>query len=156
MNIRNMFSSIASNKSRIVTGAIGLVGLGIIAYDAHNVGKIQADLYASERDAKATLYYLNNDMYLTSMSRSQEKVKDFAYKSELGQGWRRFINTPIGYICGFCSMLVSHVVPLGLSLGALFSKGITSKVCAGGAVLYGAYELLKNIFGMGTPGSLRK
>ncbi len=157
MKLSGMLTSIKSmSKSRLLTGAVGLAGLGIIAYDAHNVGKIQADTYASERDAKNTAYYLNNDMYLTSMSRSQEKVRNLAYQMEMDQGWKRFINTPIGYVKGFCTMLVSHVVPLGLSLGALFAPGKASKICAGGLGIYSAYEFIKSFFGLGTPGSIIK
>ena len=156
MSISSIITSIRRNPSRLITGAIGLAGLGIIGYDAHNVGKIQSDLYASERDAKATSYFLNNDMYITSMSRSQEKVRDFAFKTELGQGWRRFINVPIGYAKGFFTMLISHVVPLALSLGALFGKGGVAKGSAIGLGIYSAYEFIKNFFGLGTPGSLTK
>ena len=144
------------NIGRIISGAIGAIGLGVVAYDAHNVGKIQADLYASERDVNATKYFLNNDMYLTSMSRSQEKIRDWAFKYELGQNWRRALNTPIGYVKGFFTMLVSHVVPLALSVGALFGKGKVSKGSAIGLGIYGAYQVVKNVFGIGTPGGLGK
>ena len=95
-------------------------------------------------------------MYVTSMSRSQEKVRDLAFKTELGQGWRRFINTPIGYVKGFFAMLISHAVPLALSLGAIFCKGGVAKGSAIGLGVYGAYEFIKNFFGLGTPGSLTK
>lgn len=142
--------------SKFITGAIGLAGLAVVGYDAHNVGKIQSDLYASERDAKATAYYLNNDMYVTSMSRTQEKVRNLAFNMELNQGWRRFINTPIGYLKGFGTMLISHVVPLSLSLGALFAPKGASKVCAGALGVYGGYKFIKNFFGIGIPGSVIK
>lgn len=156
MNISGILTSLKNNRAKILTSAIGIAGLGVVGYDAHNVGKIQSDLYASEHDAKATAYYLNNDMYVTSMSRSQEKVRDLAFKTELGQGWRRFINTPIGYVKGFFTMLISHAVPLALSLGAIFGKGGVAKGSAIGLGVYGAYEFIKNFFGLGTPGSLTK
>ena len=141
---------------KVISSIIGAIGLGVVAYDAHNVGKIQSDLYASERDAKATAYYLNNDMYVTNMSRSQEKVRDWAFKVQLGEGVRRFINVPIGYVKGFFTMLISHVVPLALSLGALFGKGKTAKGSAIGLAIYAGYKAIRNIFGLGTPGSLTK
>ena len=144
------------NIGRLISGAIGAIGLGVVAYDAHNVGKIQSDLYASEHDAKASLYYLNNDMYVTNMSRTQEKVRDWAFRTELGEGIRRFINVPIGYVKGFFTMLISHVVPLALSLGALFGKGGAAKGSAIGLAVYAGYKTIRNIFGLGTPGSLTK
>lgn len=156
MNISGIINTLKSNSGKIITSAIGIAGLGAVAYDSHNVGKIQADRYASECDANAAAYYLNNDMYLSSMSRTSENVRDFAYNVELAQGWRRVINTPIGYVKGFVSMLVSHVVPLALSLGAIFGKGAVSKGSAAGLGIYAGYKFIKNVFGFATPGSILK
>ncbi|MBQ8459942.1 hypothetical protein IJ541_07555 [bacterium] len=152
----NIVNTLKNNSGRIITGAAGLAGLGYVGYDAHYIGKLQSDLYASEHDANSTAYYLNNDMYSTNMSKIQEKIKDKSYEMELDQGWKRFFNTGIGYIKGFTSMLVAHVVPLGLSLGALFAPGKASKICAGGLGVYAIYEFFKNFFGFGTPGGLLK
>ena len=156
MNIRGIFTYIKNNPGRLISGAVGLVGLGVVAYDSHNLGKIQSDLYASGSDANHAAYYLNNDMYVTSMSRTQEKVRDLAFRTELGQGWRRFINTPIGYLKGFFTMMISEVVPLGLSVGAIAGKGKVGKGCAIGLVAYGAIKGLRNFFGFSTPGSIIK
>ena len=156
MNLRGIVSSIKNNKGRILTSGVGVLGLGFIGYDAHYYGKIKSDLYASEKDAASAAYYLNNDMYVTSMSKTEEKVRDLSLKMELGHGWKRFINSAIGYVRGFFTMLISHVVPLGLSLGAIMAPGKWNKVCAGGLGLYGLYEFVKNFFGFGTPGSLLK
>ena len=111
------------NPAKWVTKGIGAVALGAVAYDAHYLGKIQADLYSSEKDAASTGYYLNNSLYSTNMSKIQEGIKDASYEMELDCGWKRFINEGVGYVKGFTSMLVSHIVPFGLGLGALLSKG---------------------------------
>lgn len=150
----SIITYIKNNPSKLITGAIGLTGLGFVTYDAHNLGKIQSDLYASERDAKWTQYFLNNDMYVSKMSRTEENIRDWAFQTDLGQGIRRVINAPIGYTKGFFSMLVSHVVPLALSIGAIFGKGAVSKGSAIGVVAYGIYKVIKNVFGFGTPGGL--
>ena len=152
----NLVNTLKNNSGRIITGAVGLAGLGYVGYDSHYIGKMQADLYASEHDASSTAYYLNNDMYSTNMSKTQDKIRNVSYEMELDQGWKRFFNTGIGYIKGFTSMLVAHVVPLVLSLGALFARGNASKICAGGLGVYGIYEVVKNFFGFGTPGGLLK
>jgi len=151
-SVSGILNVIKDNPGRIIAGGIGLAGLGYVGYDAHYIGKMQADLYSSEKDADSARYYLNNNMYSTNMSKSQEKIKELSYEMELDQGWKRFFNSGIGYIKGFTSMLVSHVVPLGLSLGALLTKGTASKVCAGGLGVYGVYQLVKNFFGFGVPG----
>lgn len=152
-NIRKAFTNRPKN---LISKGIGLAALGCVGYDAHYVGKIQADLYSSEKDAASTAYYLNNSLYSTNMSKIQEGIKDASYTMELDCGWKRFINEGIGYIKGFTSMLVSHVVPFGLGLGALLAKGKASKICAGGLGIYAAYEFVKNFFGFGSPKGLMK
>lgn len=144
------------NPAKWVTKGIGAVALGAVAYDAHYLGKIQADLYSSEKDAASTGYYLNNSLYSTNMSKIQEGIKDASYEMELDCGWKRFINEGVGYVKGFTSMLVSHIVPFGLGLGALLSKGLPSKICAGGLGIYAGYEFVKNFFGWGTQGGTFK
>lgn len=144
------------NPAKWVTKGIGAVALGAVAYDAHYLGKIQADLYSSEKDAASTGYYLNNSLYSTNMSKIQEGIKDASYEMELDCGWKRFINEGVGYVKGFTSMLVSHIVPFGLGLGALLSKGLPSKICAGGLGIYAGYEFVKNFFGWGAPGGTFK
>lgn len=153
--LNNIRRAISNNTGKMLTKGVGLAALGLVGYDAHYVGKIQSDTYASERDANSTAYYLNNSMYSTNMSKIQDKIKDGAYEMELDCGWKRSLNSGIGYIKGFGSMLVSHVVPFGLGLGALLAKGKASKICAGGLGVYAVYEFMKNFFGLGTPKGLR-
>ncbi|MBE7712631.1 MAG: hypothetical protein E7Z87_02680 [Cyanobacteria bacterium SIG26] len=137
--------------SQIIAKTAGLAGLGLVAYDAHHIGKVNADLYASHRDAVATDYYVNNSMYSTNMSKVQDGIKTKALEMQLNQGWRRFFNTGIGYIKGFGSMIVEHIIPVGLSVAALLTKGKASKICAGGLGIYAAYEVIRNFFGFGVP-----
>ncbi|MBP3820810.1 hypothetical protein J6G99_04100 [bacterium] len=142
--------------STILTKGTGLTALGLCLYDAHYLGKVQSDLYASERDAKATGYYLHNSMHLSELSKVQEKVKDFAYDVELDQKWRRFFNEGIGYCKGFGSMVINHVIPITLGLGALLTKGLPSKISAGILAVYGGTHFIKNFFGIGTHPGLEK
>jgi len=133
----------------------GLLALGYVVSDSHYVGKIQADLYSSEKDAGYTSYFLNNAMQNTSMSRFQDKIKDASFQVELSTTWKRFFNEGIGYIKGFTSSLVNHVVPLALGLTAIFAKGKVKAGAAIGTGVYGAYLLVKNFFGIGTPTQLK-
>ncbi len=150
--VSRITKALKGNTGNILRKGVGVAALGMVGYDAHYIGKLQADLYASERDALGTAHYLNNSMYSNSMSKLTDGVKNTAYNMELDQGWRRFFNLGIGYVKGFSSMLVSHVVPFALGLGALLTKGLPSKICAGGLGVYGAFKLVKNFFGIGTPG----
>ncbi len=150
MNIGRSVSRFFRNNN-LITKGIGLVTLGCVGYDAHHIGKIQADMYASEKDVSSTAYYLNNTLYSTNMSKIQDKIKEASYQMELDQGYKRFFNEGIGYVKGFCSMLVSHCVPFALGLGALLTKGLPAKLSAFGIGIYAGYEFLKNFFGWGVP-----
>lgn len=133
------------------TTIVGLATLGAVGYDAHYIGKMQSDLYASEKDAGYTSYFLNNDMYNTSMSKIQDSIKEASFSTELDVTWKRFFNEGIGYIKGFTSKLVCSIVPLALGLTAVFGKGAIKTAGAVGAGIYGAYVFIKNFFGIGTP-----
>lgn len=135
---------------------VGLATLGMVGYDAHHIAKIESDLYASDHDADAALYYLNNDLYSNSMSKVQDGVKGMAYNMELNSSWRRFFNEGIGYCKGFTSMLVNHAVPLLGGIGALFGGKKVSKYSAIGLAIYGGYEFIKNFFGIGVPNTLTR
>lgn len=144
--------AIKGNAGKYLAKGVGVAALGCVAYDSHYIGKLQADIYASEKDAKSAAYYLNNSMYLNSMSKIEEGIRNKAYTMDLDQGYKRFFNSGIGYVKGFCSMLIDNVIPLGLGLGALITKGKLSKGCAGALGVYAGYQLIKNFFGWGTPG----
>lgn len=142
---------VISNLGKYAAKAVGLTTLALVVRDAHHIGKLQGDKYATERDAFHASDYLNNTLYNPSMSSTTDGVKNTAYKMEIDQTWRRFFNLGIGYVKGFCSMLTCEVLPFGLGLGALLTKGLPAKICAGGAVLYGAAKFIKNFFGFGVP-----
>ena len=151
MRLGSIATSIKNNAGKYLRKGMGLAALGLVGYESHYLGKIQADRYATEKDAKATAYYLNNTMYNDKMSPVRQGIKQTAYEWEMDQGWRRFFNLGIGYVKGFCSMLVSNVVPLGLGLATLFTKGKASKLSAIALGIYGVGAVIKNFFGIGVP-----
>lgn len=155
MSVLGRIRSAMPSASTIVTKGLGIAALGEVLKDAHYVGKMQSDLYASERDARTTGYYLNNSMYLNSMSKFDEKIKNLSYTTELDQTYKRFFNEGIGYIRGFTSMLIRNVIPLGLGIAATFGGKVSSKVGAIGVAVYGAYRFVKNFFGLGTPPGMK-
>ncbi len=140
--------------ANLISRGTGLAALGMIFYDANHVGKVQSDLYSSEKDASAAVYYLNNTLYSNDMSKVKDKLKTTAFNIELSQTWRRFFNEGIGYEQGFNAMLIHNVIPLILGSLALFGKNITSKVSAGALAVYGMYEIAKNLWGQGVANGL--
>ena len=155
MSVITKIKSVLPSVSTVLTKGTGIAALGAVLYDSNYVGKMQADLYSSERDAKTTGYYLNNSMYLNSMSKIDEKIKDLSYTTELDQTYKRFFNEGIGYTKGFISMLIRNVIPLGLGLLATFGGKASSKAGAIGVAIYGAYRFIKHFFGMGTPPGMK-
>ncbi len=150
-----ILTRIKSVLPTVITKGAGLAALGVVAYDANYLGKVQADLYASTKDAKSTAYYLNNSMYMSNMSKFTEKIKNWSFTTELDQTYKRFFNEGIGYIKGFTAMLVNSVIPLGLGLGALLGGKNVSKGSTIGLAIYAGYKFVKNFFGIGTPNTLK-
>jgi hypothetical protein len=151
MRLGSIATSIKNNAGKYLRKGMGLAALGLVGYESHYIGKIQADRYATEKDANATAYYLNNTMYNGDISPVRQGIKQNAYEMELDQGWRRFFNLGIGYVKGFCSMLVSNVIPLGLGIATLVTKGKASKISAIALGVYAAGVAIKNFFGIGVP-----
>ena len=155
MTILTRIRSVLPSVSTVITKGAGLAALGIVAYDANYLGKIQSDLYASTKDAQSSAYYLNNSMYMSNMSKFTEKVKNWSFSTELDQTYKRFFNEGIGYVKGFFGSLVNSVIPLGLGLGALLGGKPVAKGCTAGLAVYGAYKFIRNFFGIGTPNTLK-
>lgn len=155
MAILTNIRSVLPSASTLVKKGIGLAALGVVAYDANYVGKVQADLYSSTKDAQSTTYYLNNSMYMPNMSKFTEKIKNWSFTTELDQTYKRFFNEGIGYIKGFTGSLANAFIPLGLGIGALFGGKTVSKASAIGLGIYGVYKFIRNFFGIGTPNTLK-
>ena len=76
--VSRITKALKGNTGNILRKGVGVAALGMVGYDAHYIGKLQADLYASERDALGTAHYLNNSMYSNSMSKLTDGVKNTA------------------------------------------------------------------------------
>lgn len=142
-------ASLKNNFTKYLAKGTGLAALGVVAYDAHTWGKIQADVYAKSKDADACARAFNNTQYLSSPSITTANLKKGVYHLETDSNARHFVNSAIGYFKGFGSMLINSVIPFGLGLGALIGKGKTSKGCALGLGVYGVFKLFKDVLGFG-------
>ena len=149
MSISTALTSVKSNFTKYLAKGAGIAALGIIAYDSHIVGKLQSDVYAKSRDAKACIQSFNNTQYLSSPSVTTSKLKKRVFNWEVESNVRNFFNSAIGYFKGFGSMLVENVVPLGLGLGALLGKGKWAKGSAIGLGVYAVVKFFKDILGLG-------
>lgn len=149
MSISTALTSVKSNLTKYIAKGVGAAALGVVAYDAHVVGKLQSDVYSKTGDANACMQAFSNTQYLSSPSVTTSKLKRGVFNWEVESNLRHFINSGIGYFKGFGSMLVSSVVPFGLGLGALLGKGKWSKGSAIGLGIFGAVKLFKDVLGFG-------
>ncbi len=151
-----LLSNLKSNYVSYLAKGTGIVGLGLIARDAHVIGKIQADTYSQSCDANAVEKRFNNTLYLSNPSMTMDGMKKTVFRWEVENNFRNFVNQGIGYFKGIGSMLVSNVIPLTLGLGALLGKGKISKGSAIGLAGYGIISFFKDGLGMGHNDPLNK
>lgn len=147
MSIGKIFSK--PNIAKYLTRGTGIAALGLVAYDAHILGKIEADSYAKRKDADACMSTYSNTQYLSSPSTTTSDLKNGVHKFEMDSNIRHFANSTIGYFRGVGQMLINDVVPLGLGLGAVFAKGLAGKASAIGLGLYAGIKFFKDILGFG-------
>ncbi|MBO6088629.1 hypothetical protein J6P92_09865 [bacterium] len=147
MSIGKVFSK--GNIVKYLTRGAGIAALGIVAYDAHTLGKIQADSYPKRKDADACMDTFSNTQYLSSPSMTTAKMKNQVHKWEMDGNIRHFFNSAIGYFRGFGQMCINSVIPLGLGIGACFGKGWWGKGSAIGLGLYAGLKFFKDVLGFG-------
>lgn len=130
--------------------AAGALGIGMIAYDAHKHAKHKANISAKKARVDAGLYYLDNAMHGSSPSAINDKLRWKIFDIETRNNFRGMVNAGKGYVKGFMGMLGDDILPLGLSLAALLTKGKVAPKIAGGALgAYSLYAFAKNILGIG-------
>lgn len=152
-----IISSIKNNYGKFLAKSAGALALGLVAYDAHTLGKINGDAYAKTQDAKACQKYFNNTMLLTEPSTCMSKAKDFIFNWQVQDNMRHFVNSAIGYFKGVGSMLVNEIVPLTLGIGAVASKNKKAACGFGiGLAAYGILKFFKDVCGFGHSNDLRK
>lgn len=149
MSLSTALSSVKNNFTKYLAKGAGIAALGVVAYDSHVVGRLQADVYAKSKDADACMESFSNTQYLSSPSSTMSSLKKEVYNFETDNNARHFVNSAIGYFKGFGSMLISSIVPLGLGLGALLGKGKWAKGCGIGLGVFAIYKLFKDVLGFG-------
>ena len=156
MSIKTALTTFKNNVPKYLMKGAGLAALGVVAYDSHVLGKLQADVYSKSRDANACMDAYSNTQYLTSPSITASNLKKTVFNFEVENNLRHFVNSAVGYFKGFGTMLVDSVVPLGLGLGAAFGKGIVRKGSAIGLGVFAGVKFFKDVLGFGHYNDLNK
>ena len=156
MSISTALTSVKNNFTKYLPKGVGIAALGIVAYDAHVLGKLQADVYSKSKDADACMGAYSNSQYLTSPSITTSNLKKGMFNLEVESNFRHFVNSAIGYFKGFGTMLIDSVIPLGLGAGALLGKGLIGKGSAIGLGAYAGVKFIKDVLGYGHYNDLNK
>lgn len=147
----------AMNVSNILTKTVGAIGLGLVAYDSHVVGKIESRSVPKNHKSEVLVDHYIDDLKLDSPSVVKQHAKKGIFKYFLDENLSEFFLGVGGYIKGFSSMLVNNVVPFGLAVGTLMGKEggsflrsqTVSKFCGAGLLAYGGIFLAQEFFGIG-------
>jgi len=137
--------------SGVLAKGIGAVGLGLVLYDAHTSGKIESASYEKKCAADMVTGPYLNTMTQDSASVLESRAKKGFSNYMMEENMSGFFTSIGGYFKGVGSMLVSHVVPLGLSIGALATRrnSLASRVFGFGLLAYGAVFMLHEVMGIG-------
>ena len=143
--------------SGVIAKGIGAVGLGLVLYDAHTLGKIESASNQKRSAANMIAGPFANTMMQDSASILESRAKKGFSNFMMEENMSTFFTGIGGYFKGVGSMLVSHIVPLGLSIGALATprNSLASKVFGFGLLAYGGMFMLHDVMGIGKPNELK-
>ena len=133
--------------SQLIAKSVGVTGLGMVLYDSHNLGKIEAAAHQKKCGANTTSMAFENTLSLNNPSIVEDKVKKGISRFVMDEGILEFWDGLVGYTKGFSNMLTTHVIPLGLSVATLATKGTASKVFGYGLLTYGSIFMLREFAG---------
>lgn len=144
--------AVSSKLTNYLVKAVGVGGLTLVGYESHSYGKLQATNFATNVKADTLTKQLIENTKLDTPSTIRNSLKKQIFNFHMEEGFSDFFTTTAGYIKGFGTMLVSNVVPLGLSAATIMTKGFVSKMFGAGLLAYGGIYLLQEIFGIGKSG----
>ena len=142
---------VKANYGKYLCKGAAIGTLGLLAYDANFLGKLQADTYAKSKDAKHCIKATTNTLFLDEPSKIDSDIRNTALHVETDQNARQFFNTAIGYVKGFTTSLVNNVIPFAISMVTLLaSKKPVWKIGGFSLLGFGIYKVLKEACGIGS------
>lgn len=135
--------------SNVLTKTVGVIGLGLVAVDAHHAGKHEAGVMEKEHKADSLSKRYMEDQKLDSNSIVKAHAKEHIFKYFLDENLSGFFTAISGYAKGFTETVVNNVIPFGLAVGTLLTKKAVSKCFGAGLLAYGGIFLAQEIFGIG-------
>lgn len=152
---KNCTTHLKNNYGKYLAKGVAVGAVGLVGYDANVLGLMTADSYSKSRDAKRLVKKATNTLYLDRPSAVTADMKDEILTIEAEQNTSTFFNKGIGYMKGFFYSLVGNVVPFALGVVTLLSGNKTiCKIGGWSLVGYGAFKVIKDGFGKGSPRDL--
>ncbi|HNW25621.1 MAG TPA: hypothetical protein PLG15_03230 [Candidatus Gastranaerophilaceae bacterium] len=142
------------NISNIAIKAIGIAGLGAVLYDSHTIGKEECNMNQRNLKTDSVEKTFMDTISLDTPSKTKDIMKKQFLKYKLNENFTTFFTGAAGYVKGFTKMLVNNVIPFGLALGTVATKGLASKACGVGLIGYGLVYLLHDVMGIFKPKKL--
>lgn len=147
VSLQSITNAIKNNYGKYLAKAAGAAAIGMVAYDSHICGKLEADTYSQSKEADSIGSSFNRTLYQTEPSVIQGKIKKFIFNMDMENNVGDIWNSAVGYLKGFCSMAVAGVIPLALGLTTLIAKnGKVVKGAGIGLAAYGALKFVRDIF----------
>ena len=144
----SIISKIGKNIGNVAVRGTGLAALGITAYDAHVLGKIEADTYSRTNEGDRLMAAVYDSRYLDQPSAVMGKVKRRIFGFHADNNIFMPIDAVIGYFRGFGDSCIKSFVPGLLGLGALFGGKVSSKMSALGLMLYAGFKVVNSFLGI--------
>lgn len=142
------------NVSNIIIKAIGIAGLGSVLYDSHILGKQECKMTQNVLKTNSIEKTYIDTLSLDTPSKTKDIMKKRFLNYKLNENFTTFFTGAAGYVKGFTKMLVNNVIPFGLALGTVATKGFASKSCGIGLAGYGVVYLLHDVMGIFKPKKL--
>ena len=140
---------IGSGFGTMVARGTGLATVGMVAYDAHVIGKLDGDTYSLSNESKRLMNAANDRMYLTTPSTTMGKIKDRIFDFQMNNSILMPFEAAAGYFGGVLKSCFNDIIPLGMGILALVGNKVVAKTSALGLILYGGYKFLTDGFGVG-------
>ena len=148
---------VGSSLGTIAARATGIAALGIVGYDAHVIGKLEADTYYQSREASRLSSAAFNCGKLDYPSATMGKVKKKLFNFQLDNKFFKPFETTIGYFKGAGASWLNSFVPAIMGLFALFARNkVVSKLSALGLLIYGGIRVVHDGFGIGRVDKLKR
>ena len=140
---------IGSGFGTMIARGTGLATVGMVAYDAHVIGKLNGDTYSISNESKRLMNAANDRMYLTTPSTTMGKIKDRIFDFQMNNSILMPFEAAAGYFGGVLKSCFNDIIPLGMGVFALVGNKVLAKTSALGLILYGGYKFLTDGFGVG-------